>query len=278
LTNTDKLQKLEAIRTHYPIAIVGEPGSGKSEAHLRLSDAEKAKTLLLNSDGKSVPDPSKYKKVITFDTQLTSKVSNNVLALSSKDPVAVQTLLLELGNFKDGVTVNRVVVDTITSLFDFVHKTAYNNETGWDRAAAYNANISEIFDNLKDWANMGKTTYVLAHYTPGDSPGIKQFIKVNGTQHKNNIEGYFTTVVKTVYGVGSDTYFFLSDTKDPLDSTKTKAPNGRFCIPRNSLIDLENYLLASGFKDRTKLVENTHTILTEERTNEQEEAIWEFPS
>lgn len=238
-----KLTDRKRLCSHYPVLLASETGSGKSFAFAQLSPAEKARTYILNFDGKAISeDDSEFLKVYhafdVEDIEMVDKIEQQIITVLSSDKV------------------DRLLLDTFTLMTKLFNRWAAKHFTGFDVWNAYNNAITQILECIKSATlTYGKFTYVTAHYPPrlGMAPNSKRYVTTKGKEHTNIIEESFSTVVETV--MEDKAFKYVADVFDESDTTKTKLVEGSFKFVRTSVDDLEQVLTKSKKVVDERLVE-----------------------
>lgn len=221
------------LTSHYPVLLASETGSGKSFAFAQLSPADKARTYILNFDGKAISDDdSEFLKVYhefdVEDVEMVDKIEQQIITVLSNDKV------------------DRLLVDTFTLMTKLFNRWAAKHYSGFDVWNAYNNAITQILECIKSATlTYGKFTYVTAHYPPkvGMAPNTKRYVTTKGKEHTNIIEESFSTVVETV--MEDRVFKYSCDVFSETDTTKTKLVEGHFKFARTSVDDLEQVLTRS---------------------------------
>lgn len=228
--------------SHYPVLLASETGSGKTYAFSQLSPEEKARTYILNFDGKAISeDDSEFLKVYhAFDIEdidMVDKIEQQIITVLSNDKV------------------DRLLLDTFTLMTKLFNRWAAKHFTGFDVWNAYNNAITQILECIKSATlTYGKFTYVTAHYPPrlGMAPNSKRYVTTKGKEHTNIIEESFSTVVETV--MEDRAFKYAADVFDESSTTKTKLVEGSFKFVRTSVDDLEQVLTRSKKVEDERLV------------------------
>lgn len=221
------------LTSHYPVLLASETGTGKSFAFSQLSPEEKARTYILNFDGKTISDDdSEFLKVFhTFDIEdieMVDKIEQQIITVLADDRV------------------DRLFLDTFTLMTKLFNRWAAKHYSGFDTWNAYNNAITQILECIKTATlTYGKFVYVSAHYPPriGMAPNTKRYVTTKGKEHTNIIEESFSTVVETV--LEDKQFKYSADVFDETNTTKTKLVEGSFKFARESVNDLEQVLTKS---------------------------------
>ena len=230
------------LTSHYPVLLASETGSGKTFAFSQLSAEEKARTYVLNFDGKAISeDDSEFLKVFhSFDVEdieMVDKIEQQIITVLSDDRV------------------DRLLLDTFTLMTKLFNRWAAKHFSGFDVWNAYNNAITQILECLKAATlTYGKFVYVTAHYPPrvGMAPNTKRYVTTKGKEHTNIIEESFSTVVETI--MEDRKFKYSADVFDETNTTKTKLVEGSFKFARTSVDDLELVLTKSKTVVDEKLV------------------------
>ena len=230
------------LTSHYPVLLASETGTGKSFAFSQLSPEEKARTYILNFDGKTISDDdSEFLKVFhTFDIEdieMVDKIEQQIITVLSDDRV------------------DRLFLDTFTLMTKLFNRWAAKHYSGFDTWNAYNNAITQILECIKTATlTYGKFVYVSAHYPPrvGMAPNTKRYVTTKGKEHTNIIEESFSTVVETI--LEDKQFKYSADVFDETNTTKTKLVEGSFKFARESVNDLEQVLTKSKTVVDEKLV------------------------
>ena len=231
------------LTSHYPVLLASETGSGKTFAFSQLSPEEKARTYVLNFDGKSISDDdSEFKKVYhefdIKDIEMVDKIERQIITVLAHEDV------------------DRLLVDTFTLMTKLFNRWAAEHFSGFDIWIAYNNAITQILECLKaSTLTYGKFTYVTAHYPPriGMAPNTKRYVTTKGKEHTNIIEESFSTVVETI--MEDRKFKYCCDVFDETNTTKTKLVEGSFKFVRTSVDDLERVLTKTAKVVDEQLVE-----------------------
>ena len=231
------------LTSHYPVLLASETGSGKTFAFSQLSPEEKARTYVLNFDGKSISDDdSEFKKVYhefnIKDIEMVEKIERQIITVLAHEDV------------------DRLLVDTFTLMTKLFNRWAAEHFSGFDIWIAYNNAITQILECLKaSTLTYGKFTYVTAHYPPriGMAPNTKRYVTTKGKEHTNIIEESFSTVVETI--MEDRKFKYCCDVFDETNTTKTKLVEGSFKFVRTSVDDLERVLTKTAKVVDEQLVE-----------------------
>jgi len=266
-----------AIDSHFPVCIVSTPGGGKTTAYTNISDEDKKRTLIINSDGKGLSNSLPFKKIILLNKESILKHAEapNTETIGYNDPEGFDKLVKHLQGARDGALIDRVIVDSFTTFTDWVEllanmKTSNNKFEGFK---VHNELISEFINIMKSYSLSKKLFYVIAHYMFGTTE--KAYIKVNGNKHKGNIEGYFTSIVLAKKGEVSRKFFFVADTFSSTDSSRTAVKGGKLSIARYSLMDLEDFLLNDSMEERKKIVQRAREDINRDLNINTEEVFYE---
>jgi len=223
------LVERKKLTSHYPVLITGVTGFGKSTAFANLSDEEKARSVILNFDNKAISDDdSKFAHVYSNfdinDLEMVERIVANINKVMAKD------------------SVDRLVIDTFTLMTKTINRWAAMHHSGFDVWAAYNNAITQIIEALK-MATLAyaKFTYVTGHYPPKEGiNNTKRYLTTKGKEFTNVVEESFSTVVESIFE--DRAVYFVADTFDTSDTTKTKLVTGEFKFKRKSVDDLERLL------------------------------------
>ena len=227
------LAERKKLTSHYPVLLASETGSGKTFAFSQLSPEEKARTYILNFDGKAISDDdSEFLKVFhnfdVEDIEMVDKIEKQIITVLADDRV------------------DRLLLDTFTLMTKLFNRWAAKHFNGFDVWNAYNNAITQILEAVKTATlTYGKFVYVTAHYPPrlGMAPNTKRYVTTKGKEHTNIIEESFSTVVETIM---EDRHFkYSADVFDDSNTTKTKLVEGSFKFIRTSIDDLEQVLTKS---------------------------------
>jgi hypothetical protein len=228
-----KLAERKRLCSSYPVLLASETGSGKSFAFAQLSPADKARTYILNFDGKAISDDdSEFLKVYhefdVKDIEMVDKIEQRIITVLADDRV------------------DRLLIDTFTLMTKLFNRWAAEHFSGFDIWNGYNNAITQILECIKSATlTYGKFTYVTAHYPPrlGMAPNSKRYVTTKGKEHTNVIEESFSTVVETV--MEDRAFKYSCDVFDESNTTKTKLVEGSFKFVRTSVDDLEQVLTKS---------------------------------
>ena len=273
LTKVDELKLNSKLTTHYPILIGSAPACGKSHSLINLTDEEKAVTVVINADGKALGDISKYAKVITLDSNF-GKGYKNIISIDSRLKESFKTFLQILEEIKQGTKIQRLVVDTFTSLISWFLRIA-EKQSGYTVWSTYNSQIDQFIKTIQNYSVHKKAVYVFAHYRP--SFDGKAFITVKGSEHKDLVEAYFSTTIlanKTDSG-GKRRFFYYADTLNDDDTTRTSVKGSRLSFARYSLTSLEDYLFADTKEERLAVKKLAEEKTAKDLENSDEEELFE---
>ena len=235
-----ELSERKKLTSHFVILITGDTGSGKSYAISNMSKEDKARTVVFNFDEKSISeDDSEFLKIYSGfkvqDFELVSTIEAEILKAVSSDKV------------------DRIIIDTFTSMTKLINRWASFNFRGYDVWGNYNNSITQIIHTLKSGTlTYGKFGYVMGHYPPKEGNDIKRYLTTKGREHTNIIEEQFNTVVESFIADGA--VFYRADVWDTSDTTKTKLKEGNFKFKRESLTDLEDLF------NRVKKIEDNELV------------------
>ncbi len=237
-----KLADRKRLTSHYPVLLASETGSGKTFAFSQLTPAEKARTYVLNFDGKAISDDdSEFLKVFhgfdIKDIEMVDKIEQQIITVLADDRV------------------DRLLLDTFTLMTKLFNRWAAEHFSGFDVWNAYNNAITQILEGIKSATlTYGKFVYVTAHYPPkvGMAPNSKRYVTTKGKEHTNIVEESFSTVVETV--MEDRAFKYACDVFDETNTTKTKLVEGSFKFVRTSVDDLEQVLTKSKTVADEKLV------------------------
>jgi len=223
------LVERKKLTSHFPVLIASETGKGKSTAFANLSDEEKARTVIFNFDNKAISeDDSKFAHVYSnfdiHDIEMVEKIAANINKAMAK------------------ASIDRVLLDTLTLMTKTINRWAALHYKGFDVWNAYNNSITQIIEALK-MATLAhaKFAYVTGHYPPKEGIStVKRYLSTKGKEHTNILEESFSTVVESIFEDRS--VYFVADTFDDTNTTKTKLVAGEFKFKRKSVDDLERLL------------------------------------
>ena len=160
-----------------PICIVGDSGTGKSTASRTLP---KDKTVILNTEVKMMPyaDHGEF-KVMDIDSY------NQLLEILA---------LLESEDGKNAF--DYVVLDSFTSMTEFIERWSVAMFSGFTQWKEYNLAITKVINVLK---RLPQQVFVIGIPEQKDESmgSAKQYIKVKGKELKYSIEKEFSVVMFT---------------------------------------------------------------------------------
>ena len=267
--------------SHYPMMITGSAASGKTRALENMSVEDKKRTVVLNFDVKPVGEGRNDEFHSVYTIAATSEQIDKQIellngrgrtlvesGLDKKDPkvLYIKGMLAHLKGIKSASyfiddiesvdkiistildatfdeSVDRVVVDTLSSTIDFCETYSNTNFTGREIWAAYGFSLQRIMQAVKESTIFGlKYSYVFAHhdYIPAGQYKTtpKQVVAVKGGIMKGNIEQHYSTIVYT-YLDEEGRRMFECDNRNSLDTSRTKLVADKFSFERESLDDLE---------------------------------------
>lgn len=273
------LTEAKMATSHFPLLLTGANSSGKSRALENMSAEDKARTVVLNYDIKPIGDGSPSEFHTLFSISSTAETLDNQIAvLNAKgkelkaenpqhpalprlreqvahiknikktsyfidDVEAVDKMVADILTFTFDPDVDRLVVDTFSSLVDFCEAWANKNFAGREVWANYGTALQKILQAIKEATIFGsKYTYIYAHHA--FIPALqyattpKEVVAVKGGIMKNNVETHFNTVV-FAYVTEDGHRMFECDVNNSLDTSRTKLVEGKFSFVRESLDDLE---------------------------------------
>ena len=275
-TKIDKNKITKILHTHYPILIGSTPGSGKTHSLINLTDEEKSKTIVINADGKAIGDIHKYNAVIVFDSTSSMQPSDNIITIDSNNRNAFDNLINLLNKIKQGQNAQRLVIDTLTSLLNWLENFVIKHMgKSFDTWSSYNRYISELINTLLTFSFFNKAVYVFGHYRPLNDLNDTMYIAVNGNKHKNLIESYFSTVVFMKKSTNPTRFYYYADTGNNDDTTRTSVKGARFSFQRYSLTTLEDFLFAETIEEKKKVIEEAKRKIEQDLDNESAEIIFE---
>ncbi len=233
------LEQRKKLTKSYPVVITGFPGCGKSAAVEMLSDEDKMRTIIMDLEGKGLPEDfgDEYYKIIRLkpiDSTSKFKDEGNVIYKT------IEEILPYFSKAMASDKIDRIVIDTFTAYVAEAERhfvTVSNGFTVWNQ---YNQILHDLFRTLKEEAyTHGKYVYVLGHYKPSkdtkDSDAEK-FMVVKGNAHFRLCESHFNTVVTI------EDFKFIADNTNQFDSTRIKRSLSPYESKLNSLAELEEAL------------------------------------
>ena len=255
----------QQLTSQYPVLIPGANASGKTTALENLSKEDKERTVVFNFDGKPVGiGPQDFKSVYSIASNkealeerlntLPPKAKEyrehieNILATSYfiDDSEAVDKIVEDITSVTFTPSVDRIVLDSFSSMTDFVETWARANFAGREVWANYGYGVQRIQQVLKEATLHGmKFVYVYSHhdFIPAAQYDTtpKQVVAVKGGIMNNNVEvGYNTIIYSHVTEEGKR--MFSCDSDSTLDTSRTKLLDSKFSFERTSLDDIELYL------------------------------------
>lgn len=220
----------------YPTLLCGTPGSGKSTSIENLTAEDKKRTFIINMDNKAVSEDDTEFFIVIHPHDKSNKTSYLL-----DDPDMPDKLIKHILSAGANDKVDRIILDTSTELLKFLELWSKEHFSGFDSWNAYNNSITKIFNALKETViTYGKFVYVFGHYPPVVKGGInnaKRYLTTKGNEHKNVLEEKFSTVVEA--RLEDRQFWYMADSFEEEDTTKTKVVRGHFRFPRTSLHDLE---------------------------------------
>jgi len=281
--------------SHYPALLVGSNNAGKSYSIENMPEIDKRRTEIFNYDIKPLGEgtPNEFHNVYTIfaDSTTIDKQLNNIVEVGTKlaaenknnpllvklreqrehlqktkdnsffidDPEAIDKMVNTILQSAFNPNVDRIVADTLTALTDFCDAWAKAHYSGREIWNAYGTAHQRILQAFKE-ANIFcyKYVYILAHHdyiTPAQyAMTPKQAVKVKGGIMSGNVETNFNTIIFT-YATQEGVRMFDCDVNNPLDTSRTKILDGKFCFERTSLDDLEQLFAKKKTVVDGKLVE-----------------------
>ena len=235
-----ELVERKKLTSHYPLLIAGDTGSGKSTALSNMNLIDKKRTVIFNFDEKHISenDEEFYKVISGFkisDFDLINKLDTAILKYAKDD------------------NVDRIVIDTFTSMTKLINRWSAEHHRGFDIWNAYNNSITQLINTIKTATLIyGKFGIVMGHYPPKENGNIKRYLTTKGKEHTNVIEEQFNTVVESFIEDGA--IHFKADVWDTSNTTKTKLIEGSFQFKRTALTDLEDLF------NKIKKIENGELV------------------
>ena len=289
------LTEAKMATSHFPLLLTGANSSGKSRALENMSADDKARTVVLNYDIKPIGDGSPSEFHTLFSISSTAETLDNQIAVlntkgkelkaeNDKHPAlprlreqvahiknikktsyfiddveAVDKMVADILTFTFDPDVDRLVVDTFSSLVDFCEAWANKNFAGRDVWANYGTALQKILQAVKEATIFGsKYTYIYAHHA--FIPALqyattpKEVVAVKGGIVKGNVECHFNTIVYTYLNTEGER-MFACDNKNSLDTSRTKLVDDAFEFERDSLDDLEQIFAGHKTVQDGKLVD-----------------------
>jgi hypothetical protein len=249
----------------FPVLLVGANSAGKSYALENMSEADKKRTIVLNFDTKPIGlESNEFAAVFAVSSSMDKiKEQMNALPAEAKeykthfanilatsyfidDPEAIDKIVDHILKATFSPKIDRIVLDTFTSMIDFCEAWANTNFTGRDVWAKYGFGVQKIQQALKEATIFGfKFTYVFAHhdYIPPHlyATTPKQALAVKGGIMKNNVETAYNTIIFS-YLADEGKRMFQCDSNNAMDTSRTKLLESAFKFERNSLDDIEQLL------------------------------------
>jgi len=253
--------------SHWPILIIGSPGSGKTRAIENMSAEDKKRTIVINMDTKNIGNGEEGEFAAVFsvssnkdmlearlqsipDDQKEYKEHFLKVLKSSyfiNDPESIDKLVNHIIKASFSPNIDRIVLDTFKSLDVFCEEwgqmNAPDSRAGW---GMYGTALSKVMQALKEASILGlKFVYVYGHHievpasaydnTPKKMPDVK------GNIMKGAVESNFNTIVYMHRDIDGN-ILFESDVNNTNDTSRNKLVSGSFKFKRKSLDDLEQYL------------------------------------
>jgi len=160
-----------------PIAIVGDSGTGKSTASRTLP---KDRTVIINTEVKMMPyeDHSAFK---VMDVDSYNDLNNLLTLLESEDGEKA---------------FDYVVLDSFTSMTEFIERWSVAMFAGFTQWKEYNLAITKVINILK---RLPQQVFVIGIPEQKDESmgNAKQYLKVKGKELKYGIEKEFSIVMFT---------------------------------------------------------------------------------
>lgn len=186
------------------VAIVGPTGAGKSYL---AKTTDRDTTGYINMERKPLPfkdgKPFKYMSM----------------------PKGWGQFKRDLEEYGSNPNIKRIIIDSQTMAFNSLNKEAAANFTGYDIYKAYNRQVHEYIEILK---NIEKDVVVFSHdeWLKVEGEGKKRMMSVHGKEFEGKIEQHFTIVLYTGTRMkdGKPQYFLKTFEQD----TSTKVPEGMF--------------------------------------------------
>jgi len=265
--NLEDLPLAEKARltSQFPVLLVGANSAGKSYALENMSAEDKKRTIVLNFDTKPVGlSPNDFAAVFAVSSSM-SKIKEQMSLLPKEateyrahferilatsyfidDPDAIDKIVEHILKATFSPKIDRVVLDTFTSMIDFCEAWANSNFSGRDIWSKYGFGVQKIQQALKEATIFGfKFTYVFAHhdYIPPHlyATAPKQALAVKGGIMKNNVETAYNTIIFS-YLADEGKRMFQCDSNNTMDTSRTKLLESSFKFERTSLDDIEQLL------------------------------------
>jgi len=231
-----------------PTLISAFPNSGKSAAVEFLSDDDKARTILVDTEAKGLPNDfgDEYRTIVRLKPTMISPEKKHLYI--DYDNVKYKTLT-ELQIYLRAALaheeVDRVVLDSFTALVDQLELHFVTVNSGFTTWANYSKELTEWFSLFKEEARFhGKYLYVLGHYRPSkpDKDGkvdteAEKFTVVKGTMHYRLVESNFNCVITV------EDHKFKADNDNPFDSSRIHKKMSPYESEENSIAEFEQAIV-----------------------------------
>lgn len=200
----NKTQKSEKVRTYFgKVAIVGPSGTGKSYLS---KTADRNTTGFINVERKPLP----YKaEAFKFEGK----------------PKNWAGFMKNLKDYSENPDIKKIIIDSQTGAFELLNRECQTNFSGWDIAKAYNRNVYEYFELLK---NIEKDILVCSHdeLVKVDDGTKQRRMAIHNKEYEGKAERAFTIVLYTGSRIKSGTpeYFLKTFEVD----ASAKVPEGLF--------------------------------------------------
>lgn len=245
-----------------PTLVSSFPNTGKSFCVEQLSSEDKRRTIIVDLENKGLPN--------TFDDEYRTIVRIKPSGLIPKekehlyvnyDNVAFKTLAELMPALRKALAnkdVDRLVVDSFSSLvekLEVLYVTTSNGYTVWN---AYNKELSEWFALLKEETRFNaKFVYILGHYRPSKAAKdlktgkvvtdteAEKYTLVKGNVHFRMVEANFNCVLTL------EDHKLLADNDNAYDSTRIHMNLSPFETEMNSFKELEEKFAAEFNPEKT---------------------------
>ena len=232
-----------------PTLVSSFPNTGKSFCVEQLKDEDKARTIIVDLEGKGLPNSfdDEYRTIIRIKPAGLVPPEKAHLYIDHEN-IKFKTLSelmpyirLALGHPE----VDRMVIDSFSALveqLEVLYVTTSNGYTVWN---TYNKELSEWFSLLKEETRFNaKFVYILGHYRPSKaSKGAdgkvttdteaEKYTLVKGSVHFRMVEANFNCVLSL------EDHKLFADNDNPYDSTRIHKALSPFETEVNSFKELE---------------------------------------
>ena len=236
------LPERKRLTRDYPLLISSRPGAGKSRSIETLSPEDKKRTVLLDLEGKGLPNDfdDDYRTVIRIKPSgmIPPDKAHLYVDYDNVKYKSLSELQIYIRKALSHPDVDRLVIDSFSALVDQLESHFVTVNNGFTTWVNYSKELTEWFSLLKEETRFNaKYVYILGHYTPSKDPkdtDAEKFTKVKGTMHYRMVESHFNCVLSI-----TDDHKFYADNDNAYDSTRCNAKLSPYESKDNSIAELE---------------------------------------